>query len=56
MSSLRRAWPKLLCFICFEHNSTTFLPAPSEAVELWGDLWHQEAHHSTALADNALIQ
>ena len=25
------------------------LPAPAEAEEAWDDLWHQEAHHSTAL-------
>ncbi len=24
------------------------LPAPAEAEEIWDDLWHQEAHHSTA--------
>lgn len=31
------------------------LPAPTEAEEIWDDLWHQEAHHSTALEGNTLI-
>ena len=31
------------------------LPAPAEAEEIWDDLWHQEAHHSTALEGNTLI-
>ena len=31
------------------------LPSPTEAEEIWGDLWHQEAHHSTALEGNTLI-
>jgi hypothetical protein len=25
------------------------LPTPAEAEGIWSDLWHQEAHHSTAL-------
>lgn len=31
------------------------LPSPAEAEEIWADLWHQEAHHSTALEGNTLI-
>lgn len=31
------------------------LPRPAEAEEIWADLWHQEAHHSTALEGNTLI-
>jgi len=31
------------------------LPSPVEAEEIWADLWHQEAHHSTALEGNTLI-
>lgn len=31
------------------------LPSPVEAEEIWDDLWHQEAHHSTALEGNTLI-
>ena len=25
------------------------LPLPEEAEEIWSQIWHQEAHHSTAL-------
>jgi len=31
------------------------LPSPTEAEDIWDDLWHQEAHHSTALEGNTLI-
>jgi hypothetical protein len=31
------------------------LPSPAEAEDIWADLWHQEAHHSTALEGNTLI-
>ena len=31
------------------------LPSPAEAEEIWAELWHQEAHHSTALEGNTLI-
>jgi len=31
------------------------LPSPSEAEDIWDDLWHQEAHHSTALEGNTLV-
>ena len=31
------------------------LPLSVEAEDIWADLWHQEAHHSTALEGNTLI-
>ena len=31
------------------------LPHPAEAEDIWDELWHQEAHHSTALEGNTLI-
>ena len=31
------------------------LPSPAEAEEIWSELWHQEAHHSTALEGNTLM-
>lgn len=31
------------------------LPTPLEAEAIWDDLWHQEAHHSTALEGNTLV-
>ena len=31
------------------------LPTPSEAEGIWADLWHQEAHHSTAIEGNTLV-
>ncbi|MEO7422048.1 MAG: Fic family protein [Ornithinibacter sp.] len=31
------------------------LPRPAEAEAIWGELWHQEAHHSTALEGNTLV-
>jgi len=31
------------------------LPTPVEAEDIWDDLWHQEAHHSTALEGNTLV-
>lgn len=31
------------------------LPIPAEAEEIWDELWHQEAHHSTALEGNTLV-
>jgi Fic family protein len=30
------------------------LPTPKEAQAIWEDIWHQEAHHSTALEGNTL--
>ena len=31
------------------------LPTPEEAAGIWSDIWHLEAHHSTALEGNTLI-
>ena len=31
------------------------LPSPQESEAIWSDIWHQEAHHSTALEGNTLI-
>lgn len=31
------------------------LPAPKEAEYIWSDIWHLEAHHSTALEGNTLV-
>ncbi|WP_198545910.1 Fic family protein [Actinacidiphila yeochonensis] len=31
------------------------LPSPREAQEIWDDIWHEEAHHSTALEGNTLV-
>jgi Fic family protein len=31
------------------------LPKPYEAKKLWDDLWHLEAHHSTAIEGNTLL-
>ncbi|HUZ51120.1 MAG TPA: Fic family protein [Streptosporangiaceae bacterium] len=31
------------------------LPTPKEAQAIWEDIWHQEAHHSTALEGNTLV-
>lgn len=31
------------------------LPRPAEAEDIWDDIWHQEAHHSTALEGNSLV-
>jgi hypothetical protein len=31
------------------------LPSPKESEAIWSDIWHQEAHHSTALEGNTLI-
>lgn len=31
------------------------LPLPAEAREIWKDIWHEEAHHSTAMEGNTLI-
>ncbi len=31
------------------------LPLPAEAEEIWDAIWHQEAHHSTALEGNTLV-
>lgn len=31
------------------------LPSPSEAEDIWAEIWHQEAHHSTAIEGNTLV-
>jgi len=31
------------------------LPLPAEADQIWNEIWHQEAHHSTALEGNTLV-
>ena len=31
------------------------LPAPEESAYVWTDIWHLEAHHSTALEGNTLV-
>lgn len=31
------------------------LPAPLEAEDIWGDIWFQEAHNSTAIEGNTLV-
>ena len=32
------------------------LPSPLEAADIWTDIWYQEAHHSTAIEGNTLVQ
>lgn len=31
------------------------LPSPKESESIWSDIWHLEAHHSTALEGNTLV-
>ncbi len=31
------------------------LPSPNESQFIWSDIWHLEAHHSTALEGNTLV-
>src|SRR5262245_33785904 len=31
------------------------LPSPTEAEDIWSDIWHQEAHNSTAIEGNTLV-
>jgi len=31
------------------------LPSPVEAEDIWGEIWHQEAHNSTAIEGNTLV-
>src|ERR1700739_3457219 len=31
------------------------LPSPKESEYIWSDIWHLEAHHSTALEGNTLV-
>ena len=37
------------------HHRSAAFPAPQEAQEIWADIWHLEAHHSTALEGNTLV-
>ncbi|SDH41206.1 Fic/DOC family protein [Sinosporangium album] len=37
------------------HQRLGGLPSPLEAQEIWSDIWHLEAHHSTALEGNTLV-
>jgi len=30
------------------------LPSPAEAEDIWGDIWYQEVHNSTAIEGNTL--
>jgi hypothetical protein len=31
------------------------LPSPVEAEDIWGDIWYQETHNSTAIEGNTLV-
>ena len=31
------------------------LPSPKESETIWTDIWHLEAHHSTAIEGNTLV-
>src|SRR4029450_1642413 len=31
------------------------LPTPAEAEDIWSDIWHQDAHNSTAIEGNTLV-
>src|SRR5205823_777584 len=31
------------------------LPSPIQAQDIWGDIWYQEAHNSTAIEGNTLV-
>ncbi len=37
------------------HNRLGGLPSPKESETIWSDIWHLEAHHSTALEGNTLV-
>jgi len=37
------------------HNRLGGLPSPTEAQAIWDDIWHLEAHHSTAIEGNTLV-
>lgn len=36
-------------------NNFGGLPSPVEAQDIWGDIWYQEAHNSTAIEGNTLV-
>lgn len=37
------------------HERLGGLPSPTQAESIWSDIWHLEAHHSTALEGNTLV-
>ncbi len=37
------------------HSRMGGLPSPDEASGIWEDIWHEEAHHSTAIEGNTLV-
>jgi hypothetical protein len=37
------------------HDRLGCLPSPAESETIWSDIWHLEAHHSTALEGNTLV-
>ncbi len=37
------------------HERLGGLPSPEEAEDIWGDIWLQEAHNSTAIEGNTLV-
>jgi Fic family protein len=37
------------------HERFGGLPSPKESETIWSDIWHLEAHHSTALEGNTLV-
>lgn len=37
------------------HDRLGGLPSPKESELIWADIWHLEAHHSTALEGNTLV-
>lgn len=37
------------------HDRLGGLPSPKESEYVWSDIWHLEAHHSTALEGNTLV-
>lgn len=36
-------------------NELGGLPSPNQARSIWADIWHEDAHHSTALEGNTLV-
>lgn len=37
------------------HDRLGGLPSPKESETIWNDIWHLEAHHSTAIEGNTLV-
>ena len=48
-------YARLSAAIAELHDRLGGLPTPDEAAGIWSDIWHQEAHHSTALEGNTLV-